>query len=106
MSKRTRRTFQASEKLAIIRKHLIEKVPISDLCETHNIQPTQYYDWQKKFFENGELALSVHKGKERGQKNRYEKQITQLEDQIVKKNEVVAELLQEHVQLKKELGEP
>lgn len=106
MSKRTRRTFPSSEKLAIIRKHLIEKVPISQLCEEHNIQPTQYYDWQTKFFENGELALSVHKGKQRGQKNQYDQKIAKLEEQIVKKNEVVAELLQEHVQLKKELGEP
>ncbi len=106
MSKRSRRTFQASEKMAIIRKHLIEKVPISELCDQHNIQPTQYYDWQKKFFENGELALSVHKGKSRGQQNQYDQKIAKLEEQIVKKNEVVAELLQEHVQLKKEHGEP
>ena len=105
MSTVTRRRLQASEKLSIIRKHLIDKVAISELCETHNIKPTQYYDWQKKFFENGELALNVHKGKERGQQNRYKKQITKLEEQIVKKNEVVAELLQEHVQLKKERGE-
>ena len=106
MSKRIRRTFQGKEKVAIIRQHLVEKVPVSELCDRHDIQPTQYYDWQKKFFENGELAFRVHKGKERGQKNRYEKKITKLEDQIVKKNEVVAELLQEHVQLKKEHGEP
>ncbi len=106
MTKRTRRTFQGHEKVAIIRQHLLEKVPISDLCETHNIQPTQYYDWQKKFFDNGELAMNVHQGKKRGQKNQYEKKIAKLETKIVQKNEVVAELLQEHVQLKKELGEP
>ena len=106
MSKRIRRTFQASEKLAIIRKHLIEKVPISELCDHYLIQPTQYYDWQKKLFDNGELALGVHQGKQRGQQNQYDQKIAKLEEQIVKKNEVVAELLQEHVQLKKELGEP
>jgi transposase-like protein len=106
MSKRIRRTFQASEKLAIIRKHLIEKVPISQLCDQYQIQPTQYYDWQKKLFDNGELALGVHQGKQRGQQNQYDQKIAKLEEQIVKKNEVVAELLQEHVQLKKELGEP
>lgn len=106
MSSRTRRTFLTSEKLTIIRKHLIDKVPVSELCETHSIQPTQYYDWQKKFFENGELALNAHKGKERGRKNQHDKKVTHLEDQIVKKNEVIAELLQEHVELKKQNGEP
>jgi len=84
----------------------VEKVPISEVCEKHEIQPTQYDDWQRKFFENGKLGFSQHKGKERAQQNRYDKKIEKLEDQLLKKNEVVAELLQEHVQLKKELGDP
>lgn len=34
------------------------------------------------------------------------KKIAQLQEKLQKKNEVVSELLEEHVQLKKELGEP
>ena len=37
--------------------------------------------------------------------NAHEKKIGQLEEKLQNRNEVVAELLQEHVQLKKELGE-
>jgi transposase-like protein len=105
MATKSRKVYQPDEKVTIIRQHLLEGVPISDLCDKFGMQPTQYYAWQRQFFENGGLVFSQHKGKQRAQKNRYEKKISQLEEKIQKKNEVVAELLQEHVQLKKELGE-
>ena len=105
MASRSRRTFQATEKVAILRRHLIDGVPVSDLCDEYGIQPTLYYNWQKQFFENGAAAFA-RKGKGRAEQNRYEQKIAALEGKIQQKNEVVAELLEEHVQLKKELGEP
>ena len=45
--------YTADEKVNIIRKHLLEKVSISDLCEQHKLQPTVFYRWQKQFFERG-----------------------------------------------------
>lgn len=102
---RSRRTFTAQEKLTAVRRHLVDKVPISDLCDELGLQPTQIYQWQKLLFENGEAALAkpTRKAKHDDAKDR---KIEALETKIQLKNEVVAELLQEHVQLKKELGEP
>jgi len=48
-----RRQFSAEEKVAILRKHLVEKGPISDVCDECGIQPTQFYQWQKTLFEGG-----------------------------------------------------
>jgi len=112
MASRSRRVYQPSEKVAIVRRHLIDGVPVSDLCDEHGcfceaedgIQPTQYYNWQKQLFENGEVAFA-RKRNNRQQQNRYEKKIASLQGKIQQKNEVVAELLEQHVQLKKELGE-
>lgn len=104
MASRSRKVYQPSEKVAIVRRHLIDGVPVSDLCDEHGIQPTQYYNWQKQLFENGEVAFA-RKRNNRQEQNRYEKKIASLEGKIQQKNEVVAELLEEHVQLKKELGE-
>jgi transposase-like protein len=53
-----RRNFTPEQKLAILRAHLLEGAPVSDLCDQHKIQPTQYYTWQKSFFENGAVALA------------------------------------------------
>jgi transposase-like protein len=91
--------------VAIVRRHLVESVSVSDLCDELGIKPTQYYAWQKQFFENGSLAFERRNPKNRPQPNREQKKIAALQDTLRLRNEVVAELLQEHVQLKKELGD-
>ena len=55
--KSNRRKFSAQQKVQILRQHLVEKVPISEVCEKNGIQPTQFYQWQKVFFENGAAAF-------------------------------------------------
>ena len=57
MSKQ-RRHFLDTEKVAILKRHLVDKVPVSDLCDELDIYPNQFYDWLKKFFENGHLAFA------------------------------------------------
>ena len=103
MSKKPRRRIDGSQKLAIVKRHLVDKVPVSDLCDEYQIQPTQFYQWQKQLFEQGASVFDRKNGKPRT--DRRDEKIAQLEAKLVQKNEVVAELLQDHVQLKKELGE-
>ena len=57
MSKKTRNRFSAPEKVAILRLHLLEHTPVSDLCDQHGIHPTMFYRWQKEFFENAAAAF-------------------------------------------------
>ena len=45
------------QKVAILREHLVEQVPVSDLCDKHKLHPTLFYQWQKAFFENGAAAF-------------------------------------------------
>jgi len=106
MSKR--KYFTPEQKVAIVRRHLLEGVPVSDLCDEFGIHATQYYAWQKLLFENAPQAFErrPNKANQRRQQDAYRDKISQLEQKLQKKNEVVAELLEEHVQLKKELGEP
>jgi transposase len=101
-----RRHFTAQEKVAVLRRHLLEKTPVSDLCDQLGIHPTLFYRWQKDFFENGQAAFE-HTGKRRkAEDDAKDRKIAALEDKLQRKNEVLAELMEEHVQLKKELGEP
>jgi transposase-like protein len=51
--RKERKNYSAEEKVAILRRHLLDKVPVSDLCEELGLQPTVFYRWQKDFFENG-----------------------------------------------------
>ena len=50
-----RTNFSGAEKIAILRKHLLPKVPITEVCEQHGLQPTIFYDWHKKLFKNGAI---------------------------------------------------
>jgi transposase len=43
MSKRQRRRYSPEEKAKILRLHLLEQVPISEICEKHGIHPTMFY---------------------------------------------------------------
>ena len=51
-----RRHFAAAEKVAILKRHLVDKVPISDLCDELGLYPNLLYTWLKEFFENGHRA--------------------------------------------------
>jgi transposase-like protein len=57
MTRKNRRTFTADEKLNAVRRHLIDKIPVSDLCDKLGLQPTQIYQWQKLLFDNGGSAF-------------------------------------------------
>ena len=102
MAKTTRKRFTSPEKLAILRLHLLEHAPISNLCDRYSIHPTMFYRWQKEFFENGAIAFER---RTKRASNLAEQRIARLEEKLKRKNEVLAELMEEHLQLKKELGE-
>ena len=50
MSRKPRRSFTATQKTAILRRHLVDKIPISQVCEEEGIQPSLFYYWQKQLF--------------------------------------------------------
>ena len=37
-------------------RHLVDKVPVSELCEELGLRPTVFYRWQKELFEGGGQA--------------------------------------------------
>lgn len=100
-----RRRFTAQEKVAILREHLVEKVPVSQVCDKHGIQPTAFYRWQKEFFENGAAAFEVRQPRSDGKTRQLEQRVEALQAKLVRKDEVIGELMEDHVRLKKSLGE-
>jgi transposase len=102
--RKERKHYTAEEKVAALRRHLLDKVPVSDLCEELNLKPTLFYRWQKEFFENGAAAFRAQERPHR-QVEEKEKRIEFLEKKLQTKDEVLAELMAEHIGLKKSLGE-
>ena len=100
-----RRHFSPQEKVAVLKRHLLEHTPVSDLCDELGIAPNLFYRWQKEFFEDGHVAFDNGR-KAKAVEDAKDKKIEQLQAKLQRKNEVLGELMEEHVQLKKELGEP
>src|SRR5947209_9954549 len=58
MSKRARRQFTTEQKADVLRRNMIEKVPVSELCNELSIQPSLFYTWQRQAFDNLPAALN------------------------------------------------
>jgi transposase-like protein len=97
--KKSRRHYSPAEKVAILRRHLLEKEPISKLCDELALQSTVFYRWQQEVFENGAAAFE-HKRPTNHSAD--QEPIAYLEKKIQTKDKVVAKLMAEHVALKKE----
>ena len=99
-----RRHFSGTEKVAILKRHLLDKVPVSDLCDELDLYPNQFYGWLKEFFENGHAAFDNGR-KSKAVEDAQQKKVEQLEAKLQRRDTVLAELMEEHTLLKKELGE-
>jgi transposase-like protein len=97
-----RNRYTPQEKVAFLRRHFLEGVSVSDLCDELSVHPTMFYRWQKQFFEEGAAAFDTGHNQ---QLKASEQRIAALERKLQNKNEVLSELLEEHVRLKKSLGE-
>ena len=98
--------FSPEEKVRLLRLHLIEKEPVSDICDRHGINPNVFYKWQKLFFENGATAFAqTGNGRKDVHAKKLERQNAQLRAKLVNKDEVIAEIMASHIELKKSLGE-
>jgi transposase len=104
---REKRIFSAEERATILRRHLADKVPVSDLCDEYKIQPSLFYTWQKQAMENLSAALEDRRTR-RAESNESVAQrqtIKKLEAQVQKKDSIIAFVSEEHLALKKKLGE-
>lgn len=106
---RRRRIHSIEQKATILRSHLVDKTPVSDLCDEHDLQPSVLYSWLKQLTSNVEVALEAASGKQKAQvatqERKLQGQVTKLEEKLAKRDHVIAEISEDYVRLKKQLGE-
>jgi transposase len=105
MSETTRTFFSAEQKASAVRKHLLAKTPVSQVCDELKISVATFYVWQKELFENAHLAFAKTGRRDARAEAAQQKKIDALEAKLQRKDGVIAELLEDHVALKKSLGE-
>ena len=104
--KRKRRRFTPEQKASILSEHLFEKKPISDVCEAHQLQPSVVYDWQRHAQANLAQALEPGQSQRSRRELALEAEVAKLRAELAKKTDVIAEITEEYVALKKSRGEP
>lgn len=102
MSK-ARKYCSPEDKAIVLKRLLVEKALLSDLCDQYHLQPSQVYRWQKQLFENA--AVAFQRTNNNQAKKAKDRRITSLEGKIAKRNETVAELLDELIQLRNQCSQ-
>jgi len=103
---RTRRHFSAEQKAQIVRRHLADKQPISQLAEELQVQPSLIHLWVNQLLTQAERAFESRRAGTNGRAEQAkDRRIEQLQARLVQKNEVIAELMEDNVRQKKVAGE-
>lgn len=101
---RTRRQFSTQQKGEIVRRHLAGKEAVSKLSDELQVQPSVIHLWVKQVLEQAERAFERPAGQRR-QESLKDQTIERLLAKLQQKNEVIAELMEENVRVKKANGE-
>lgn len=107
MSRQTRRHHTPDQKISLLRRHHLEKVPVSEVCEGAELQPSVFYHWQRHLFEHGALAFGEsRKRAEASREQQLLEENERLKARLAQKDAVIAEVTEELVKVKKSAGEP
>ena len=87
--------------MAVLREHFIDKIPVSQICDKHGFSPAVFYRQQQEFFEKSTRAFEP----QQRMGSTLEQRVKVLTDKLSRKDEVIAELMEDHIRLKKTFGE-
>ena len=93
-----RRRFTADEKWRILEEGQRSGAPVAEVCRRNQIVASQYYRWLRQVEEAAKEALRNGSGpRRRGQDDETQR----LRDKIVQQQAVIAEVVEENLELKK-----
>ena len=94
-----RKRYTAEEKVKILREVLEGGKPISKVAESYGLHPNNIFNWRKQLFENGLQTFQIRRTDISNKAE--ERVISRLEEKIKHKDEIIAELAGELLELKK-----
>jgi transposase len=101
---RKRRSFSPAEKADAVRKHLVDKLPVSQIADQMQVQPTMIHNWISTAMAQVQRAFETPRAA-KADKAKHEQSLAALREKLASKNEVIAELMEENIRSKKGNGE-
>jgi transposase len=96
-----RKHFTSQQKVMILREHLENQVPLSDLSERYGVHINMLYRWKKEFFES---AADVFDRKGKKESKAEMRATARLEAKLREKDKLISELVEDNIRLKKNLN--
>ena len=96
-----RTNYTAEKKVEILREHLENQVPLSELSRRYHIHPNMLHKWKKQLFES---ALDIFSGKHKKSQNQHSHKASQLEEKLKDRESLIAEIMSDNIRLKKKLN--
>jgi len=106
-AKQIRRQFTSEEKASAVKRHLLNGEAVSAICEDLGLAPNLFYRWQKELFDHAAAAFEAKSNgrHESAMMRKLTKKVNSLETKLAHKDNVIAEITEDYVTLKKSLGE-
>jgi transposase-like protein len=101
--RKKRQYYTGEQKVSILKRHLVEREEVSRICDELKLHPTVFYDWQRRFFENGVKAFE---SEEKQESKQLRNKLEALETKLRRKDSALAELVEELIAEKKRNGAP
>jgi transposase len=102
---RKKKRWSPEEIARVLRRVLLDRVEVSKVCEEAGCCPSQVYRWQKQLFDQSASVFERTNGRPDRKVKAAEVKTSKLEAKLRRKDEVLSELMEEHLRLRKSLGD-
>ena len=100
MSKKQRRKFTVDQKVRMLEEARAPNTTVSEVLRRHQVDQTTFYRWERQAREGTREALE---GRVRRNGRAADREIERLELELEKKRRVIAEVVEENLELKRGL---
>ena len=100
MSKRQRRKFTVDQKVRILEEARAPNTTVAGVLRRHQLDETTFYRWERQAKDGAREALE---GRVRRNGKATDREIERLEQELEKKRRVIAEVVEENLELKRGL---
>lgn len=100
---RERKHYSPEQKVIIVRELLENNVSISQIAEKYQVHVNDIYNWKKRLFEGAKDIFQPKPVSNQKQISAEQKKIEKLESKLKDRDEAIAMLLKENIDIKKSI---
>jgi transposase len=101
MARKKKRQFTPEDKLRILEEARQPGTTVAEVLRRHQVDPTTFYRWEQQAKEAVREAMG--RDRRRTESDTKDREIERLRAELTKKSRIIAEVIEENLELKKKL---